>query len=320
MTSSAELKKLTEEGQFSGRLLDLFSKKVLTVPPLRNRKKNMRQIVSALIEKNSGLSGKHINGMDEESYQAIMAYDWPGNILELDAVIRRAVHIARGDRICKEDLFIDPPAAIGKATFNLLKLEQVRKFFSSPYFPAAVQLTMAPFILLIICLGFFGSPAASANIAPILVFGFWEPAFVLVTFLAARAWCGICPIGGMGALLSRKFGLGRKVPVFIKKSGFFLIGLGIIVIFWAESAFGMLQSPRATAVLVFSVVALAAITSLIYERRTWCRYLCPLGGLAGILSTSSVVELRSNYGICTNDCKEHRVLCRHVGQRGLPDV
>jgi transcriptional regulator with GAF, ATPase, and Fis domain len=104
----------------------------------------MRQIVSALIEKNSGLSGKHINGMDEEAYQAIMAYDWPGNILELDAVIRRAVHIARGDRICKEDLFIDPPAAIGKATFNLLKLEQIRKFFSQPLFPGCCTVEHSP--------------------------------------------------------------------------------------------------------------------------------------------------------------------------------
>jgi transcriptional regulator with AAA-type ATPase domain len=317
-TSRADLGKLTEEGQFSSRLLDLFSKKVLTVPPLRNRKKDMRQIVLALIEKNSGLSGKHINGMDEESYQAIMAYDWPGNILELDAVIRRAVHIARGDRICKEDLFIDPPAAVGKATFNLLKIEQIRKIFSSPYFPAAAQLTMVPFILLTICLGFFGNPSASANIAPIMVFGFWEPAFVLVTFLGARAWCGICPIGGMSSLIRRRFGLRRKVPVFIKKSGFFLVGLGIIAIFWAESAFGMLQSPRATAVLVFSIVALAAITSLVYERRTWCRYLCPLGGIAGILSTASVVELRSNYGVCTNDCKEHECYVGTSKSDGCP--
>ena len=317
-TSSAELGKLAEAGQFSSRLLDLLSRKVLTVPPLRNRKKDMRQIVSALIEKNSGLSGKHINGMDEEAYQAIMAYDWPGNILELDAVIRRAVHIARGDLLCREDLFIYPPAAIGKATFNLLKLEQIRKIFSSPYFPAAAQLSMAPLILLIIYLGFFGSPTASANIAPILVFGLWEPVFVLGTFLGARAWCGICPIGGMSALISRRFGHGRKVPVYIKKSGFFIIGLGIIVIFWAESAFEMLQSPRATAVLVFSIVALAAITSLIYERRTWCRYLCPLGGLAGILSTSSVVELRTNYGVCTNDCKKHECYVGTPDSEGCP--
>jgi hypothetical protein len=80
----------------------------------------------------------------------------------------------------------------------------------------------------------------------------------------------------------------------------------------------MLQSPRATAVLVFSIVVLAAITSLIYERRTWCRYLCPLGGLAGILSTSSVVELRSNYGVCTNDCKKHGCYVGTSDSEGCP--
>ena len=317
-TSSARLQQMVEDGQFSGRLLGLLSQEVLTVPPLRSRKRDMRQIVSTLIEKNSVQSGKLIAGMDEEAYQAIMAYDWPGNMQELDAVIRRAVHIARRDRLCREDLFIGPPAATGKATFNLLKLEQVRKIFRSPYFPAAAQMILAPLILLSIYLGFFGSPAASANIAPILVFGFWEPIFVLCTFLGARAWCGICPIGGMSAVISRRAGLGLKVPASIKKSGVFLIGFGIIVIFWAESAFEMLHSPRATAVLVFSIVMLAAITSLIYERRTWCRYLCPLGGLAGILSTSSVVELRSNYGVCTNDCKKHGCYIGTADSEGCP--
>jgi len=317
-TSSADLRKLTDSGEFSSRLFDLFSRKVLTVPPLRSRKKDMRQIVATLIEKNSGLSGKQIDGMDEEAYQAIMAYDWPGNILELDAVIRRAVHITRGDTLCKEDLFIGPPAATGKATFNLLKLEQIRKLFISHYYPVAAQLTIAPFILLILGLGFFGNPAASANIAPVLVFGFWEPVFVLGTFLGARAWCGLCPIGGLSALISTTTGLRRKVPAGLKQFGFFLTGLGIIIIFWAESAFGMLQSPRATAILVFSIVALAATTALIYERRTWCRHLCPLGGLAGILSSASVVELRSNYGVCTNDCKKHECYAGTAEDQGCP--
>jgi len=70
-------------------------------------------------------------------------------------------------------------------------------------------------------------------------------------------------------------GYGLKVPSCFRQYGFFLTGLGIIAIFWAESAFGMLNSPSATAVLVLSIVLLAMSVSLFYERRTWCRYLCP---------------------------------------------
>jgi NAD-dependent dihydropyrimidine dehydrogenase PreA subunit len=113
-------------------------------------------------------------------------------------------------------------------------------------------------------------------------------------------------------------GLGLKVPSCFRQYGFFLAGLGIIAIFWAESAFGMFNSPSATAVLVSSIVLLAMSVSLFYERRTWCRYLCPLGGLAGILSSSSVLELRSNYGICTNDCKKHECYTGTATTEGCP--
>ena len=317
-TSSADLKRLLETDQFSHRLYSMLSRQTLTVPPLRSRKKDMRQIVATLIEKNSGLSGKHISGIDEEAYQAIMAYDWPGNMIELDAVIRRAVHISREEHLRAEDLFIGPPASTGKVTYNLLKLEPVRKVISSANYPAAAQLTIAPFILLIIGLGFFGSQSATGNIAPILVFGLWEPSFVIGSFLGPRFWCGICPIGGASGWISRTMGLGLKVPFCFRQYGFFLTGLGIIAIFWAESAFGMLNSPSATAVLVLSIVLLAMSISLFYERRTWCRYLCPLGGLAGILSSSSVIELRSNFGICTNDCKKHECYTGTATTEGCP--
>lgn len=72
-------------------------------------------------------------------------------------------------------------------------------------------------------------------------------------------------------------------------------------------------SPRATAGLVLSLVLPAVILALIYRRRVWCRFLCPLGKLVGFLSRCSFLELRANHNICNNDCTENSC---YVGRKG----
>ena len=44
---------------------------------------------------------------------------------------------------------------------------------------------------------------------------------------------------------------------------------------------------------------------MLYRRRAWCRYLCPLGKMVGVLAGGSMLEIRANYSICNNDCITH---------------
>jgi transcriptional regulator with AAA-type ATPase domain len=304
-TCTVDLKEMVQEGIFDSRLYSLLINQTITIPPLRRRKRDIGQLVEHYIDRYERQTGKRILGIDEDAYQSVMAYDWPGNTDELEWVIRRAVHLARSDHLTAEDIFINPPPVRGKITFNLLRLDRVRHLFKSGLFPWIPRIVSGLFLFAVVLLGFFGSQSPDRNISLVLTWGWWEPMVVVSAFFAARIWCGICPIGALNSLISRVTGLRKKVPSIIRKYGFYFSAAGIAVIFWAESASRMVVSPRATAILVLSVTVLAAIAGLIYQRRVWCRYLCPLGGLVGLLSGCSVVELRSNYSVCTNDCTGH---------------
>jgi NAD-dependent dihydropyrimidine dehydrogenase PreA subunit len=93
-------------------------------------------------------------------------------------------------------------------------------------------------------------------------------------------------------------------------------GLGLI--FLSEVIYNMPHSPRATAMLIVSITLPAMILALVYRRRAWCSFLCPLGKLVGFLSRSSMVELRANQNICNNDCMENSCYVGNEYQAGCP--
>jgi hypothetical protein len=49
----------------------------------------------------------------------------------------------------------------------------------------------------------------------------------------------------------------------------------------------------------------AIIVDLIFEKSAWCRHLCPLGGMSGLFSMSSLIEIRANRNVCTTICTTH---------------
>jgi hypothetical protein len=95
-------------------------------------------------------------------------------------------------------------------------------------------------------------------------------------------------------------------------------GAGIVVIFWSEVVFNMPFSPRATAFLILSITLPAVMLALIYRRRVWCRFLCPLGKLIGFISRCSILELRANQNICNSDCMENSCYVGKDHHAGCP--
>lgn len=317
-TSDSDLDAQAAAGYFDKRLYGLLSGQTLTVPSLRKRKKDIRMIVDELIRRNNRKMDKHVRGIHEEAYKSLMGYDWPGNTEELSVVIRRAVSIARSGLLMVEDIFIGPPPVTGRFAVNVLKYEPVMKFFKSALYPRAGVFLTAPFIVLLIVLGFFGPQAPERNAALILTWGLWEPLLVLSAFFTGRLWCSVCPVGALSALVRRAVGLHLKAPLYIRNYGYYFSAVGIAVIIGAEAASGMLGSPRATALLILSIAAFASLSGLLFQRSAWCRYLCPLGSIVGTLSTCAIVELRSNYGVCNSTCQNHDCYTGGSGREGCP--
>jgi len=317
-TDARDLSVLKEEGRLHPRLWEHLADNDIAVPPLRKRKRDVPLIVASLIERFNRQGGKAIRGMEREAHARIMAYNWPGNMEELEVVIRRAVNLAQGNELESEDVFIGIRPITGKLSFNLFRLDQVRRIFYHRAYPAALQLITGLFFALIIYEGFFGSQQAAGNVSLPLTWGIWEPTIIMSAFFAAKIWCAACPIGALSEVASRHFSLKRRVPAFIRHYGFWLGAIGIGAIMWAEVAFHLPFSPLGTAMLISTIAVLGFAFGVLFQRRSWCRYVCPLGYLIGVFSQCSLIEMRSNYGICNNQCLDHRCFVDTKDEPGCP--
>ena len=72
--------------------------KVVTLPPLRERREDIPLLVNALMENlvHKGLEHKDVS---EDGYQAMMEHSWPGNVRELQNTVERAAVLSQGQEI-----------------------------------------------------------------------------------------------------------------------------------------------------------------------------------------------------------------------------
>lgn len=91
-TSSIDLQKLAhEEGQFNLDLLDYLSTSVLNVVPLRKRAQDIDDLLSYFLRKECRKQGLLLKEFSDEIKEELRAYDWPGNITELQKAVEKAV-------------------------------------------------------------------------------------------------------------------------------------------------------------------------------------------------------------------------------------
>jgi transcriptional regulator with PAS, ATPase and Fis domain/polyferredoxin len=304
-TTSEDLEKLVTEEKFSEELLESLKLNSMSINSIRKRKSDLRLLVDFIIimECFKTPDRKLIKGISPEAYQRIMEYDWPGNMDELQIVIRRAINLAKTDHLMPEDIFIGMAPPEGKYTFNLLQLEQVSNFFRHDLYPVGIQVLTGGFFSMIFLLAFLGNQNPDANVTLLLVWALWWPMLAISWFFGARIWCSICPMGAVNDLLNKFCSLKKKVPKFIRNNSMYFSGLGLALIIYVEASSNMVNSPMATGFLLLSIAVFAILSGFLYERRVWCRYLCPLGRLAAIFSGCSVIEWRSNSSICNSTCK-----------------
>ena len=94
-----DLEAMIRAGRFREDLyyrLNVFS---LRTPPLRERKEDIFELAVHFLGRHAERIGKAVTHLDEEAVEALVAYDWPGNIRELENVIERAVVLADGPAI-----------------------------------------------------------------------------------------------------------------------------------------------------------------------------------------------------------------------------
>jgi PAS domain S-box-containing protein len=71
----------------------------IELPPLRNRKEDIPMLANQFIARNNRLQNKSVQGLTTDALSLFMAYDWPGNIRELENVIERAFVLCKNNWI-----------------------------------------------------------------------------------------------------------------------------------------------------------------------------------------------------------------------------
>lgn len=95
-------------------------------PPLRNRKEDIPLLIKHFVKKYESKMGREIKNIPDKVIDALMLYDWPGNIRELENMVERALILSVGSTLEYGD-WIPSAKKIGANQTKLLKMEDVEK-------------------------------------------------------------------------------------------------------------------------------------------------------------------------------------------------
>jgi formate hydrogenlyase transcriptional activator len=93
--TNRNLQQAIEKKEFREDLYYRLNVFPITCPPLRKRKEDIPLLIKHFCQKLEGKIGKKITNVSDKVIDAMMAYDWPGNIRELENIIERAMILSR---------------------------------------------------------------------------------------------------------------------------------------------------------------------------------------------------------------------------------
>jgi polyferredoxin len=161
--------------------------------------------------------------------------------------------------------------------------------------------TMAIFSFIVIA-GLLGEQNTS-NPAVLLTWILWWPAVIFTFFILGRVWCAICPFGYLGDVAQKIFSFQLKVPAFMRNMWwrlFFFLALT-----WATTLWALDRWPLGTAWLALGETLGAIALAVVFEKRAFCRFVCPVGGVFGLYAMAAPTHMGvKDSKVCHQDCPE----------------
>jgi two-component system, NtrC family, response regulator len=102
-----DLKMLIKEGKFREDLFYRLAEIVINIPPVRDRKGDAALLAHAFVHRFAAEQNRGSMTLSEDATRAIELHTWPGNVRELENCIKRAVIMADGAQITREDIGLD---------------------------------------------------------------------------------------------------------------------------------------------------------------------------------------------------------------------
>jgi transcriptional regulator with AAA-type ATPase domain len=300
-------------GKLTPELREALKDATISLPTLSSRLKDIPLLAEHFQKLHARKAGKKIGAISREAVDKLVSYAWPGNLTELENVIQRAVIVTTETELIPGDLIFVTPPEKEFHKLNLLKNERVRTWLRNPWVTRGALWINIGVVVLVMALTLYGGTRPTGhpmqefgnNFGMLLTWLVWFPLLPISALLLGRVWCAMCPIVGIGDYLSRLGKLELPVPKLFKKLDFWLVVGTFLLLDYVEELAGVADKPLATATLLVVIIGLSALFCVVYERKTFCRYLCPLNGLLGAYSTMAAFEVRGNKKVCQTQCGEH---------------
>lgn len=102
--TNKDLKEAVKAGEFREDLYYRLNVVPIQLPPLRERKEDIEDLVNVFLRSSAGISGCAVKSMSPEAMTCLKNYNWPGNIRELENIVERCVVITEDDIIDADSL------------------------------------------------------------------------------------------------------------------------------------------------------------------------------------------------------------------------
>lgn len=294
--------------------LDKVVQQTIKVPPVRVRKADIKAQVEYYLSLSCRSRGIPRPTVSLEALRRLQSYDFPGNTREMRNLVERALVQSNGAGVLTEEVFWSTQAKGGRFRFNLLNANPgLRHFLTSPWWPDRINYWIVlPLYTLVVWILFWGPQDRAHNVGLNLFWAWWWPVILLAFPFVGRLWCAVCPFMIYGEI-AQKVSLWlfpRQLGSWPRRQsdqwgGWFLVALFALIFLW-EELWDLQNTAYLSAWLLLLITAGAVLGSLMFERRYWCRYLCPIGGMNGLYAKLSMIELRAQQGTCSAECTTYQ--------------
>ena len=311
---------------FSGRLffttesaLPAFDKvcTLIRVPPLRVRRSDLGEWLRYGVRQRSARLGwPRPPEVPEAVVKRLQGHDFPNNIRELEVLIDRALQQVRRQgpelpSLLPDDVFWTAERS-PKLRLDLWRWKPVlRDWMRAPRLWNGLKFGLVSWVFVLVNLWLWLGPQERAhNGALNLFWAWWWPLILLAYPLVGRLWCAVCPFMVWGELAQQLAGaLGwqpRRWPRGDTDAWAApLLAAGFAAILLWEEVWNLENTAWLSSCLLLGITGGAVVGSLLFEKRFWCRYLCPVGGMNGLFAKLAISELRAEVGTCSGSCSTY---------------
>lgn len=176
------------------------------------------------------------------------------------------------------------------------------RLLRSRVYPLAFQIIASLAFVLILWFAFTGNPHGELNLGTVLSWRLWWALLPLSFFAVGKAWCAVCPLALLSDLTHRVSPVTAVMPRWLREHGAWVMAGAFLLLSWAHAIFDIHGSPLLTGFIFLGLGLSAVVLAVRYERRAFCRFVCPIGMMGGMYALTSPVTLRASESACRAGC------------------